>query len=201
MKLFFVFISIFVSSEVFASKFKVTSNPAEAEVFVRSPDNQNYRKVGKTPIDMDISEFISAYSTSNNFFIKITKPGHEDFKALIARGNKTSIELDVRLDQSQDVVLMKKFDSIHKKLFESQRLIRIKSYDQAIKMLENIEIDFIPVSAVYEMLGSAFYLKKDFKNSLNYYRKAFSLNADNLDAYAMMAYLEKSLGVATGRGK
>jgi hypothetical protein len=33
------------------------------------------------------------------------------------------------------------------------------------------------------------------ENSLSYYRKAFALNPDNVDAYKMKIYLEKKLGV------
>ena len=49
---------------------------------------------------------------------------------------------------------------------------------------------------MHELLGSAYYLKKDFRSSLGAYRKAFSLNPDNMDAYRMKLYLEKSFNVA-----
>jgi tetratricopeptide (TPR) repeat protein len=81
-----------------------------------------------------------------------------------------------------------------------QRQIRSKDYANAVKRLDELEKDFPHYSIIYELKGSAFYLDKQFKQALNYYRKAFSVNPENRDAYIMKVYLEEKFELKPAAG-
>jgi tetratricopeptide (TPR) repeat protein len=79
-------------------------------------------------------------------------------------------------------------------IFESQRLMRAQQYDEAITLLKIVEQEQPKISIVPELIGSAFYLKKNQKASLTWYEKAYRMNPENKDAYTMKGYLKKALG-------
>ncbi|MGB0454830.1 MAG: hypothetical protein ACPGJV_14065, partial [Bacteriovoracaceae bacterium] len=81
------------------------------------------------------------------------------------------------------------------KLFEAQRLLRAQNVDDAISLLKKVQEDQPFLSIVPEFLGSAYYLKKDNRRSLDFYKQAFRVNPENQDAFVMKNYLEKALGV------
>ena len=114
---------------------------------------------------------------------------------MVSNVDNFDVTLNVTLDVSKNVALAKRFDKVLNALFEAQRLIRIKAYKNALGILEVQEKDNPDFSLIYELKGSALYLQKDFVGALAAYRKAFSINAENSDAYAMMRYLEANLGV------
>ena len=64
-----------------------------------------------------------------------------------------------------------------------------------INKLEDLEKKNPRLSIIPELRATAMYLNKDVEGALSYYRKAFSVNPDNADAYRMKIYLEKKLGV------
>lgn len=196
MKLFVFFLFIFLSSMemALAATLKIVSEPSEADVYVRLPQTEARIKVGRTPIEMDMDFFINNFAKESTFVLNVERDGYETYNVLVGYANKSNIDLLVNLQSSKDFVITKKFDSILETIFESQRLIRMKRYDDAVQLLDGLERDYPYLSTVYETKGSALYLKKDFNGALAYYRKAFSKNPGNMDAYSMKEYLEKSLG-------
>jgi tetratricopeptide (TPR) repeat protein len=105
------------------------------------------------------------------------------------------IDLKINLQISKDIEMTKKIDKFVNSLFESQRMVRSKNYDGAIAELNKAEAIFPFVSSVYEIKGSVFYLKKNYPESLSFYRKAVSINPENIDAYNLKLYLEKNFNL------
>lgn len=173
----------------------IKTTPEKAVVYIRKPAESKRAKLGETPLKVNIEDIFANYSTERTFIIEIEKDGHKDYNLLTSIYNKADINFDVKMEVSEDVRLTKNFDAIVSQLFEAQRLIRDKNYSAAIENLKELTRDHGNLSTVYEMLGSAYYLNKDFQNALSSYRKAFSLNAENSDAYSLKLYLEKALGV------
>ena len=173
----------------------IKTTPEKAVVYIRKPAESKRAKLGETTLKVNIEDIFANYSTERTFIIEIEKDGHKDYNLLTSIYNKADINFDVKMEVSEDVRLTKNFDAIVSQLFEAQRLIRDKNYSAAIENLKELTRDHGNLSTVYEMLGSAYYLNKDFQNALSSYRKAFSLNAENSDAYSLKLYLEKALGV------
>lgn len=191
-----IFLVVVHSRVVRSSDFQITSTPDKALVYIRETSKNKRTKLGETPLKIKIEDIFSNYTADRTFIIEIEKDGHKDYNLLMALVNSADVNLDVKLKISQEVELTKKFDYISAQLFEAQRLMRDKSYSNAIEVLNALAKDHGNLSVVFEMLGSAYYLQKDFQNSLSNYRKAFGLNSENTDAYNMKLYLEKALGIA-----
>ena len=196
MKQIIVLIFTFATSySLFAADLKIKSDPENAVVYIREASSNKRNKLGETPLKISLDDVFNNYTKDRTFVIEIEKNGHKNYNMLVSIFNKADINFDVKMEVSHSVELTKNFDMIVSQLFEAQRLLRDKNYPSAIETLTTLSKKHGNLSTVYELLGSAYYLKKDFQNALSSYRKAFSLNADNSDAYSMKLYLEKALGV------
>lgn len=186
---------LFYSLLAHAAEFKVDSTPPNADIFVRKKLTEAPVKVGTTPFVGDLDQIKGQYNLPQNFFIELNKEGYKQFNIMLSPIQKSDIELNVKLDITENLKLTKKFDEIANNLFEAQRLTRDKNYDGALKELDKAEAMEKDLSIINEMRGGIFYLKKDFNSALGAYRKAFSLNTHNSEAYSMKIYLESTLGL------
>lgn len=198
--LIFILLSMLFGQHVLAEDISVTSNPEQAEVFVKNPNTKERVKVGKTPIKMSMNDMVNNFARSNVFMIEIEKEGFDPYRVLMTRTGSNDIELLVNMEISKNMKLIKDLDFLMSQLFEVQRQIRSKDYNSALKKLDDLEKDFPHYSIIYELKGSAYYLDKQFKQALNYYRKAFSVNPENRDAYIMKVYLEEKFELKPASG-
>ncbi|OFZ14260.1 MAG: hypothetical protein A2X86_05275 [Bdellovibrionales bacterium GWA2_49_15] len=186
-----VLVLTFFSRWCLAEELTVTSNPEQADIFIKTTSNDAGVKIGRTPLKIPMSEVVNNFAKSNVFILEISKEGFDPYRVLLTRTGSNDIELSVNLDVSKNLKLVKDVDYLVTQLFEVQRQIRIKDYVDALKRLDILEKDFPHYSVVYELKASTYYLSKDFSKALSYYRKAFSMNSDNRDAYIMKLYLEE----------
>ncbi len=190
-KLLILFAMLMVSIPVFAGDLTIKSNPIEAEVFVRNPAENEEHFLGKTSYKIKLDELVNNYTKSSSFVLTIKKDGFDSYRVLAAKTGNNDIVLNVNLDISKNIKMTKRIDKLVTELFDIQRLVRAKNYDDAIKNVDKLEKDYSQFSTVYEIKAGALYLKKNYKQALSFYRKAFNINPDNLDAYRMKTYLEK----------
>lgn len=189
----FIIILLSTLSSAWAAKLIIKSNQEESEIMVRSTDEQKDTTIGKTPFETELADIRDNYTKSDSFILTITKDGFEPYRLLVTPHANADIELNINMEVSKDIRLTKKIDELIEGLFDSQRLIRTKNYGEAMKKLDDLEDKFSQFSSVFEVKASVFYLQKDFPQALSFYRKAFNINPDNLDAYRMKVYLEKNL--------
>lgn len=183
------------SASIYADDLALNSFPSEADVFVKNTKTGKEVKVGQTPLKIPLSQLLS-YAQDRVFVLKVKKYGHVDYRVLLTNVESTDIELNVKLNVDRNLSETRNFDKLVSGLFEVQRLIRVKNYSESLTLLADLEKQFPHYSIISELKGGAYYLKKDFKAALGAYRKAFSLNPDNVDAYRMKIYLEKSFNLA-----
>lgn len=193
LRLLFTF--IFCSSAILAMELNVGSNPDKASVYVRDTKTGERNLLGETPFKGDVDNIFKSMGIDNNFILEVEKSGFETYNILIVKESKSDIKFVANLKEYNREKNNQKFDKVITKLFDAQRHVRSKAYDEALKLLDSIEEDAGMYSSYYEMKGGALYLKKDFNGALSNYRKAASLNETNVDALTMKQYLEKVLGV------
>jgi tetratricopeptide (TPR) repeat protein len=169
----------------------IVSNPEKAIIFVKNNTTKKMVKIGMTPLKISMNEVANNYANGDVFVLELKKNGFDPYRVLLARSGSNDVELNVNLEVNKDIQLVKDVDTLIAKLFEVQRRIRVKDYPGAIKMLTEAEKKFPHFSIIYELKASAYYLDKKFTQALNFYRKAFSVNPENRDAYVMKLYLEK----------
>lgn len=188
-------IAIIFSASSFAETLEIKSTPEKAEVYVRNPKTNRVSKVGTTPLKLDFDNISNNYTQSQNFVLILKKQDYEDYRVLMTKPRSADVSLLANMsliNRSEDV---RKTDVLINELFDAQRLVRSKNYDQAIQKLTTLEEKHRDISVIYEMKAMAYYMKKNINESLSYYRKAFAVNPGNKDAYTMKTYLEKELGL------
>jgi tetratricopeptide (TPR) repeat protein len=175
-----------------AKEIKITSTPAGAEVWVRPLNNLNYQKIGETPYVAKIKDIVDNYVKEEVFVIELRKLDHQSHRYIMSDLSDVDFEINSKLELIDDYSLMLKLDVAGQGMFEVQRLIRSKNYDQAIDKLDELLKIFPRLSILYELKGSSLYLSKKPLEALEMYKEAFKYNPQNFDAYKMKEYLEKN---------
>lgn len=186
--LFFLSIDIGFLSNCFAQEIVVNSNPDQAEIYLQVEGKKSL--LGKTPFKMTISELGSFTQGQDVFNLVLVKEGFHREKFFISNMGGDNIQLSSDLKPKYSSEYSKSIDKLISELFEAQRLVRAKKYDDALAVLNALEKKHQDYSAVYELKGGVLYLTQQLKKALSYYRKAFDVNPQNRDAYKMKAYLE-----------
>jgi len=188
-----VLILISVSVPAWSAKLIIKSQPDAAEIYISS--NGKPVRLGVTPYEADLGEVIKTYVKSSSFLLELKKPGHNPYRLLIAKTEDVDLELTANLELDKAVSNIKEHDALMNQLFEIQKLVRGRNFRDAILKLDDLEKKHPALSIIPEMKATAYYMNKEVESALSYYRRAFSLNPDNHDAYRMKIYLEKKLGV------
>lgn len=192
-RLLYLFIILF-SPLVLAGKIIIKSQPDAADIFIIDGTSKPV-PLGKTPFESDLEDIIRNYVKSSSFVLELKKDGHDPYRVLVAKTANVDMALTATLELSQAITNIKEHDSLMNELFDVQKLIRARNFTDAINKLEDLEKKNPRLSIIPELRATAMYLNKDVEGALSYYRKAFSVNPDNADAYRMKIYLEKKLGV------
>lgn len=193
MKILFIF--TFFSIIALADTVKIASNPPEAEIWVHSDPNEQPEKIGKTPYKSNLKDLINTYVKKSTFIVEVKKKGFEDYRILFTKMSGIDVDLSVNLAVEDKVKTIKDHDLLMISLFDVQKLIRSGNFSDAIYQLNELEKTHKGFSIIAELKATTYYMNKDIENALAYYRSAFALNPDNVDAYKMKVYLEKKLGV------
>lgn len=213
----------------FADTLKISSEPSNADIYVRSLNDKNKTKIGVTPYDGSVANLATTYGKNGLFMVVIEKEGHETSSVILSDIFKGDLDLYMNLeikvkedvkkkeDEAKDEKEKKK-EELNEKLktlefdykkmdfnvnqmFEAQRLMRAQQYDEAINLLKRAEVDQASLSIIPELIGSAYYLKRDMRASLVWYEKAYRMNLENKDAFTMKEYLRKALGEGAENAK
>jgi tetratricopeptide (TPR) repeat protein len=177
--------------QALASNIEIVTNPEEAEVFVINPENGERVTVGTTPYEGPLDLLGQKAGGATSFVIEIDKPGFESYRLLYSIISSSDVTLRVNLPLKSEIKLTQDLDLLMSDLFDVQRMVRGKDYTSALAKIELLEAKFPQYSILHEIKGSVFYLTQDFTRALAAYRRAFSLNAKNRDAYRMKIYLER----------
>ena len=183
----------------YAEQLIIKSDPPKADLTVRNLGGTDDTQFGSTPYEGSLNELAANYAKANFFIITVGKEGFISQSFVVSDTLKSDISLNISLIPKEDTLAIQKIDKSIAELFEAQRLLRSNQYDQAIALLKTTESTQGNLSVIPEMLGSAYYLKKDHKGALAWYEKAYRINPSNKDAYTMKEYLRKALGISNGK--
>lgn len=220
----FVFITLMSTQIANAEALKISSEPSGADIYIRSLNDKNKTKVGVTPYEGSVANLASSYGKNGLFLVVIEKEGHESSSVILSDIFKGDLDLYMNLEvkvkeeetkkkeddkkgeeKNKEEISeklkalefdFKKMDFNVNQLFEAQRLMRAQQYDEAINLLKRAEVDQAHLSIIPELIGSAYYLKRDMQASLVWYEKAYRMNLENKDAFTMKEYLRKALGLS-----
>lgn len=202
MKYIYIILLILSFSFSHANDLVISTTPDNAEIRIRRLTDTTSRKAGQSPFKMPLSQLLSSYASgSDMFMIEVVKEGHEVYRTVLPSFVKADVSMQILLQPRADWEEYKKIDKAIAELFEAQRMIRSKNYDGAGKKIDEVEKNYPHLSITKELKASSYYLRNDYKKALDYYQQAYYANTENLDAYKMMVYLEKSMGVKKASGE
>jgi tetratricopeptide (TPR) repeat protein len=187
--------SLSISHNLFAQLLKITTTPDKASIYIRSMSGGEDKKVGESPFEMNISVIKNNYQLSDFFIVVIQKDGHETEKYVMSDIAKADIAMNVSLKSKPKIENAKEIDRSIASILDAQRLMRSSNPDESIKILTKVDEMLPELSITKEFLAMAYYLKKDLRKSLDFYKASFMTNPDNFDSYKMIVFLEDLLGI------
>jgi tetratricopeptide (TPR) repeat protein len=200
MKRLLFILTLFYFSNLFAGKVNINSSPQDCEVSVINPMNGAKTLLGKTPYDTDMDQLKANIGDNGVIQLDIHKPGFQRYHMALPVVGSSDVKVFANLEVENDIKLTQDIDLLMADLFDVLRMVRVQDFSNGMKKLELLEQKFPHYSIIYEMKGMISYLRKNFKEALNFYRKSFGLNPKNREAYRMKVYLEKKFNVNTVQG-
>jgi len=193
-KIKFILLFFIYSLTSLASQLVINSEPANAIIYLRKSDSDKLVKFAKTPYKGKLEDLQNIVGQTA-FTIEIKKVGFIPYRLLLANLKSSDIKLKVSLEVNNDIKFTQDYDLLVDDLFDVQKFVRTKDYSTALEKLKLLDKKFPYFSIIDELRASVYYLQKDFKRSLAFYRSAFEKNSKNRDAYKMKNYLEKKFNL------
>jgi len=166
--------------------FKVTSEPAGADVFVSQP-GRAARKLGLTPLTASASEVGDHDQT---LIVSVEKTGYGRESLVLPAGTFSRTgELQVSLKPVVNGSCANQEESMTKLahgIAESQSLIHQKGYDAAEQLLNSLAVAYPNLSVIYDLLGNVYYLQRKLDKALAAYKRSNALAADNPETTRMI---------------
>jgi len=194
--LIILFFQVSLNIACLASDIIIKSDPSDCDVYIIDPESGKQSLVGKTPFKGDADTIKKSTSNSSTIQVMIYKPGFIPYNIVLSLLGGVDIRLNTTLEVQKDIQFVQDYDLLVADLFDVLRMVRLKDYQSSLQKLEMLERKFPHFSIIHEMKGMIFYLQKNFKMALNFYRKANGINPQNIEAYKMKTYLEKKFKIS-----
>lgn len=196
-KIFSLF-TFFIISSAIAGDISINTIPSGASVYLTKSDGSQGALLGPTPYNAKSDDIISKLEGNSLLHLTIIKEDYAKQSLVLILDESGTYKFTLRLEGMVKDHNVEAIDKYSSALFDVQKMIRLKDYNNAINLLNQIEKDFPYFSTVSELKGGVYYLSRQFNSSLESYRKAVELNPKNYDAFRMKNYLEKYAGVKKG---
>ncbi len=168
--------------------------PEQARVIVKPLGSGSVKELGQTPLNISAGDIEKDYGGSGPLLVEFFKEGYLQKSVLITDMSSKNINLKVTLDALTGLDDPAEMNSQIETLFEAQRLVRVRRYEEALKLVEKIKAKIPTLSSPYELEGGIYYISRRFPESLDAYRKAVKLNPRSVEAVRMRDMLERTLG-------
>ncbi|MEC9281430.1 MAG: hypothetical protein VX642_01865 [Bdellovibrionota bacterium] len=176
-----------------STNIKVESAPGQANVYVQSVQNGERIKLGQTPMEISKDQ-LSQYSLEKGpLYLVMDKTGYSEHKILLSEVSGVEIEVRHNLKPTINLESEKEINDLVEDLFEVQRLIRVRDYDGALKMIDDLAKKAPLVGAIYELKGAIYYINEDYVKALEAYRNVLKTPTKSGEAKRMIGLLEKKL--------
>tara|TARA_B100000886_G_C20406854_1_gene485213 strand:- start:913 stop:1536 length:624 start_codon:yes stop_codon:yes gene_type:complete len=175
----------------------IKSTPSDADIFIKVLGEKEEERIGKTPLTLSAETVKKLGDPAKSLtVIDVRRAGYIHEQLLINDFGNTVVEYNFTLEPNAIANIIDKIDNVGEKLFEAQRLMRAGGYEESITILKELDKKFPYSSLINELIGGAYYLKKEFKTSLLHYDLAYKYNPSNVDSFKMIRFLEKELKVS-----
>ena len=161
------------------------SSPSQAKISVKPLGTGAFKEIGETPISLKTSQIEESLNGSGPVTVTFTKNGYRAKEILVSDISQLTQSVKVNLEPMSSLEDPSLVNAQIEAIFEVQRLIRVKKFDEALKVISKLKADAPHLSAPYEMEGGIYYVKGQLAESLDSYRNAVRLNPKSVEAIRM----------------
>lgn len=192
-------VGLFLAAGCSSSKFIVKSDPEGAKVYYENTESRERKLLGQTPLELGYKD-VNANSSAF-FSIVVVKEGFEERRLVIPDtlpfrgGSDMKVDLNLRkspCEGPQNIDAAVWSDAIEL-LFDAQKLAMAKNYEPAIVKVNSAIKKTGGFHKAYTLLGSIYFLMKDYRKSLKSWETAAKLNTRDQEAARMIELLKKRL--------
>jgi len=176
-----------------SSKVQLASTPRETQVYVTGTNGGTPILLGKTPLNLESQQILSLAKVTGPVQFEFRKEGYTPFKIFVTDITSSDITLNPELARVGGIEDLDVVNRVVDELFEAQRLARVGRYDEALERVKFVQKETPQLSAAFEIEGAIYYLKKDFKRSLDAYRTAEKRNPKAAEATQMKKLIEREI--------
>lgn len=181
---------------------QVRSTPDGADVSLVAQDG-SVSKLGKTPLTLDSGTNMALLSSVTQ--VRVSKEGFLTQSAVVPSlgdlGGSGSLQFNLSETELPKVCSAQDDDlnELARNIAEGSALIQKRRFSDAAQLFQSLAVKFPSVATVYDLLGNAYYLQKDFVKALAAYRRSHSISPNNSSAAKMIAKLEMLQGSGGGQ--
>jgi tetratricopeptide (TPR) repeat protein len=172
------------------SKVALFSNPPQAKIFARSLHDGREQFVGETPLKVSAREIEVANGGTGPVTISFRKDGYETKDVVLSEVGVDDLMLSAELTPQNGLADQQTINFVIESMFECQRLVRIKRYDEALRLLERLQAMAPQVASIYELKGGVYYLTRNYRDALDNYALAVKYNPKNAETLRMVGLLK-----------
>jgi hypothetical protein len=171
-------------------KVALFSNPPQAKVFARSLRDGREQLVGETPLKISAKEVETVNGGTGPVAISFRKDGYESKDVVLSEVGVDDLMVSAELTPQNGLADQQTINFVVESMFESQRLVRIKRFDEALRLLERLQTLAPQVASVYELKGGVYYLTRRYRDALDSYTLAVKYNPKNAETLRMVGLLK-----------
>lgn len=194
LKVYFIFLNLFLSLVSCASKLKIQSEPSGIEVFAALPNSSQKKALGKTPVEMTYTELgnkLGGLQNNGEFLSLIFESKEYENEKLLFPSQPfglTSSQVFVKMTPVKDVTQAR---DILQRIHNAQKFAQNGQFDRALADIDRVlEVDPNFIRAI-TLKGSIYYLQKNYDEALRWFEKALSLDGSFEEAIKMIAKIKE----------
>ena len=161
------------------------TSPPQARVSVKPLGSGALKALGETPLSLPASQIESELGGSGPVTVNFSKNGYKSKEVLLSDISQLQQSVKVNLEPMSSLEDPSLVNAQIEDIFEVQRLIRVKKFDEALKVIGKLKDQAPHLSAPYEMEGGIYFVRGKLAEALDSYRNAVRLNPKSVEAIRM----------------
>lgn len=180
--------------------FVVKSDPLQADVFIQDPKSGDKKPIGKTPLQLPMSEIKKTLGNSvspGEFFnVIVEKQGFlpQTYAVPATKFGTMIVQYDIKLKPGNAPKEVRVAKEILDHIFVAQKLALLQQYERAQIELDKVIIPFPNFARALSMRASIYFAQKNYTESLKWYEEAIKNDPELDDAIKMIAKIKNLNG-------
>jgi tetratricopeptide (TPR) repeat protein len=171
------------------------TTPSQSRVYAKSLGRGKTEFIGETPLFIKGDQLEKEFGGSGPIYLEFRKEGYRTASTIVTELSFIDLNLTMEMTPESGMEDPSIVNALIDTMFESQRLVRVKRYDEALNLLGEVKKKAPQVSAIYELEGGIYYLQQKYQDALDSYRLAVKYNPRNAEALRMKNSIEDSFGI------